>query len=193
MSTVPPNFNPYAQTGSTVSFHPSQQIGSEAEQIRRKHLSHEASIKSVGLLYGFGFVLLCLMTLINLVGVLSQAGGQAPGGIVIGLVFVLLLAAWTALVGVTAWNLRKLTPLGKILGIIVAAIGLLGFPIGTLISAYILYLLLSERGTVVFSPQYKSIIAQTPHIKYKTSIIVWVLLAVIGLLFIVGIGFAMVS
>lgn len=193
MSNVPPNFNPYAQTGSTVSFHPSQQLGSEAELIRRKHLSHEASIKSVGLLYGFGFVLLCIMTVINLVGVLTGQGGQASGAMAIGLVFVFLLAAWTGLVGATAWNLRKLTPLGKILGIIVAAIGLIGFPIGTLISAYILYLLLSEKGTVVFSPQYKSVIAQTPHIKYKTSIVVWILLALIGLLFIVGIGFALVG
>lgn len=38
---------------------------------------------------------------------------------------------------------------------------------------------------MVFSPYYKEIISQTPHIKYKTSIVVWIflglLLALLGL------------
>ena len=44
---------------------------------------------------------------------------------------------------------------------------------------YILYLLLSKEGTVVFSDHYKQVIAQTPHIQYKTSVIVWILLLLV--------------
>ena len=47
-----------------------------------------------------------------------------------------------------------------------------------LIVGYILYLMLSEKGSVVFSPAYKEIIARTPHIKYRTSLILKIALAV---------------
>ena len=51
--------------------------------------------------------------------------------------------------------------------------------LGTLIGFYMLYLLLSKKGTMVFSPEYKEIIAQTPHMKYKTSPVVWIALGLI--------------
>jgi hypothetical protein len=41
-----------------------------------------------------------------------------------------------------------------------------------LINGYILYLVFSEKGRRVFSPEYQEIIRQTPHVKYQTSIIV---------------------
>ena len=50
--------------------------------------------------------------------------------------------------------------------------------VGLLIVGYILYLLLSQKGSVVFSPAYKEIIARTPHIKYKTSLILKVVLVI---------------
>jgi hypothetical protein len=67
------------------------------------------------------------------------------------------------------------------------AIGLLGFPVGTLIAGYLLYLLWSEKGNVVFSPRYQRVMQATPHIKYKTSIIVWIFLGLLGLVVLVGI------
>ena len=36
---------------------------------------------------------------------------------------------------------------------------------------------------MVFSDEYKNIIAATPHIKYRTSIIVWIGLIIVLLLF----------
>ena len=44
----------------------------------------------------------------------------------------------------------------------------------------------SEKGNVVFSDHYKEVIAATPHVRYKTSIIVWIL--VIAFLTIMAIG-----
>jgi hypothetical protein len=38
-----------------------------------------------------------------------------------------------------------------------------------IIPGYILYLLLSAKGSMVFSPEYQTIIARTPHVKMKTS------------------------
>jgi hypothetical protein len=38
-----------------------------------------------------------------------------------------------------------------------------------LIMGYMLYLLLSKKGSMVFSPEYKLIIERTPHLRYKTS------------------------
>jgi hypothetical protein len=59
-----------------------------------------------------------------------------------------------------------------------SAIGLIGFPIGTIINGYILYLLVSKKGSTIFSPEYKEIIALTPGVKYKTSVVVWVVLGI---------------
>ena len=63
-----------------------------------------------------------------------------------------------------------------------AGFGLLGFPIGTLINAYILYLFLSKKGRTIYSPEYQEVIAATPHVKYRTSIVVWILLALVVVL-----------
>ena len=77
-------------------------------------------------------------------------------------------------------------PWAKIPAAIIAAVGLLSFSIVTFISIYILHLIFSSKGQMVFSPEYKEIIRQTPHIKYKTSKIVWVLLGIVGLLLLAG-------
>ena len=77
-----------------------------------------------------------------------------------------------------------LAPWGRIIGAVLSGIGLLGFPIGTILNGYFLYLLLGEKGSTVFSERYKRVIADTPHVKY----IPWasiVLLVILGLLIVV--------
>ena len=71
--------------------------------------------------------------------------------------------------GFIAFGLRNLKSWGRIPAALFAGIGLLAFPIGTLINGYILYLLLSAKGRMVFSAEYREIIQQTPEIKYRTS------------------------
>ncbi len=41
--------------------------------------------------------------------------------------------------------------------IALAGLGLLGFPLGTLINGYILWLMLSKKGQLVFSPEYAAV------------------------------------
>ena len=69
----------------------------------------------------------------------------------------------------------------KIPATIFSAIGLLSVPIGTLINGYILYLIYSAKGNMVFSEEYRKVIAATPNIKYKTSIIIWIFLGIVVL------------
>jgi hypothetical protein len=178
-----------------------QAVSGDAEQVRRAHLSHEASIKSVGVLYLLGsiFSLFCGAVTVftgaqSLLSPDNAHGAEAMGpfelivgGVVVGVGILLFYAGL---------SMRSLNPNGKTVAIAVACLGLVGIPIGTLISAYILYLLLSEKGKVVFSPEYKAIIAATPHIRYRTSIIVWIfliLLIAVVLLVIVGVGMSAMS
>jgi hypothetical protein len=73
----------------------------------------------------------------------------------------------------------------RVPAIILAVIGLLGFPIGTLLNAYVLWLLASRKGRMVLSAEYASIVEATPHMKYRTPIVLWILLGVIVLLVVV--------
>ena len=100
-------------------------------------------------------------------------------------VFVLALSVGQIFAAV---GLRTLASWAKIPASIIAGFGLLGVPVGTLISAYVLYLIWSEKGKMVFSPEYKDVIRQTPHIKYKTSIIVWIFLGLLVTVILFGIA-----
>ena len=83
------------------------------------------------------------------------------------------LQIWTAI------GLRQLRSWARIVSGVLSGIGLLGFPLGTLLNGYILYLLFSKKGTMVFSDEYKRVIELTPGIKYRTSIVVWIFLGLL--------------
>ncbi len=203
--------NPYEPTGSAYgsgSLHSNVDL-SQAEIIRKSHLSHEANLQSFGCLYTLGGILGIIGSLFYVaMGVFILAGGlpaqpanqnapvpntnPAAAGLVVALLGLVFLAiSIVQLLGGRA--MQTLNPRGKVLAIIISAIGLLGFPCGTLISAYLLYLLLSAKGEMVFSDHYKEIIQATPHIKYKTSIIVWIFLFLLIAVILMGIIAAVVS
>jgi hypothetical protein len=131
--------------------------------------------------------LVALATIIVGISALTGNGNAETIGVV---AFMLVLSAvqlWTAN------GLRRLQHWARIPSGILSGFGLLGFPIGTLINGYILYLLFSEKGKMVFSPAYQEVIRQTPQIKYKTSIVVWIFLGLILLLLGVGVVASVVS
>ena len=163
--------NRYAPPAATVA--DIVTVDSDAEEIRTEHVKHEASVKSVGTLYYIGGVILALSSL-GLVasGVLSQ--GTSLMFMLVALYGVFAIASL-----VLGYGLRRLAPWARIPTVIVACIGLLGFPLGTLINGYILYLVLSAKGKRIFEPDYAEIVAATPHIKYRTSIVVWIVLAIL--------------
>jgi hypothetical protein len=183
--------NPYAPSGSSygdASLDANFDL-SQAELIRKSHLSHEANIQSFGCLYTLGGIMGILIGIFYIgIGIFVMASGEnLPGsarsadvnpmvaGIITALIGLVVLAIGVAQL-FAGRSMQTLNPSGKILAIIISAIGLLGFPCGTLISGYLLYLLLSAKGEMVFSSAYKEVMQATPHIRYRTSIIVWIFL-----------------
>ena len=162
--------NPYAAPAADVddvSAHPEQ------ETVRREHINHEASIKAVGFLYYLGGAIVT-------VGALASLADAR-----VGVALLLVVTGVGQLVA--GWGVRALRPWGRILGCVLSGFGLLGFPIGTLINAYILYLFLSKKGRTVFSEDYLEVIAATPHVKYRTSIVLWIALALLAVLILLGV------
>lgn len=160
-------FNPYAAPQSQVL-----QATPQAELERMQHINTEATIKSVGLLYYLGAFALILM------GAAGLSGSNLEEGVppqLMGAIFLALGAGQ----GVVGYGLRRLRGWARIPTVIFSCIGLVGFPVGTLINAYILVKVLGKQGQFVMTPEYQEIIAATPHVKRKTSIVALVLLAVL--------------
>ena len=156
--------NPYAAPQSQVL-----QATSEDELTRRSHINTEATIKSVGILYYLGALAL---TLVGGSALASGNPGRGVDDLAIGVIILILGIGQ----GVAAYGLRRLKSWARIPAIIISCIGLLGFPVGTLINIYILVKVLGKQGQFVMTPEYQRIIAATPHVKRKTSMVTWVLL-----------------
>lgn len=166
------SFNPYQAPLVTDVAAEGQ---SSAELLRRKYLSHEASVQSVGALYLVGGLGLGLLGFAFIATPLAASGRVEPTAV--------LMLFGGILQIVLAWGLWKLRSAIRIPVVLVSVLGLLAFPIGTLINAYILWLILSRKGQMVFSEEYRQVIQQTPHIKYRTSLLSWlVLILFLGLL-----------
>jgi hypothetical protein len=160
----------------------------EAERIRREHISHEVSVKSIGLLYYLATFFLGLAS-IGFAFALVNAE-EIPG--LEGAEYMLpIFVVFAIIYGVVGYGIRSLASWSKIPVIFLSALSLLSIPIGTLIGGYILYLVLCAKGKVVLSPQYKEIIRQTPHVKYKTPLSSWI--ALFGLVLILVVLFVVIA
>jgi hypothetical protein len=159
------------------SYNPVQPLNPAAEEIRSKHLNHEASVKSIGVLYFIGAFLVILASFGILLDPKTPPGGKVAAISIVG------LGVFQFWVGKEIRALKSWVrvPVGVLSGI-----GLVAFPLGTVINGYILYLVFCKKGSTVFSPEYQQVIAATPYIKYKTHIIVWILLAILIGAFVLG-------
>lgn len=169
--------NPYAPPQSSIT-PPSLPSGGDDEAIRKKHLNQEATIKSVGTLYYLGFFALCGAAFASFNGLIEKEVNPWVMGSIYGVLGILQF--------LVAYGLRRLKPWSRWPAVAFSCLGLLAFPVGTLINGVILANLLGAKGKLVFSDDYKRITAATPHIKYKSSILV-ILLAVILLLVLIAI------
>jgi hypothetical protein len=145
-----------------------------ADEVRNQYLKHEASVKSIGLLYYLGGGGLLLMGIVAIFVGPSDASDSVRQP--------LMAAVFLGLSVIQFWvgtGVRRLKRWARVPSGILSGIGLLGFPVGTLVNAYILYLIFCRKGKMVFSVEYRAIIEQTPHIKYRTSIVVWILLGLV--------------
>jgi hypothetical protein len=149
-------------------------------EVRQEHIRYEAIIKSVGILYYLG-ALLFFFSAVG--GFFTDQENTLPVRVVVA-VFLAGMGIIQIFVGT---GLRRLDARARVPAIILSCIGLLGFPIGTLINGYILCVILSRKGAAVFTDEYKNIISATPEVKYKTSKAAWIVLCLllVVLLFII--------
>lgn len=173
--------NPYQAPASLEAELDLALLAGDPEGLRQTYLKHEASVRSVGTLYyvgAWGWGLLTLPTLLRLGALGDHSGDVASMALLIGqtLITFVIPATLATLLYFSARGLKRLAPWGRVTGIIGSVVSLVGFPIGTIVGAYALYLLLSMKGKMVFSPEYEEAIAATPHLKCKTSVWVWVIL-----------------
>jgi hypothetical protein len=171
--TTNPYAPPKAQVEDVVPF------AGEADAIRREHIKTEASIRSVGILYYIGGGALIIAAIFMSLGLAGrQIPGFAPG--LAGLLSVFFLAFGVASIFVGR-GLRDLRPWARITAIVLTILGLIRPSAGIIINIYILYLLFSKKGRRIFESDYPDIVAATPDVKYKTSVIIWILLGIIVL------------
>jgi hypothetical protein len=160
-----------------------ESASSAVEEMRKMHLKHEASVQSIGFLYYLGGAGVLLAGIIAVMGATGSRGGvDAFAGLFVAVILI-VLGVGQIWVGT---GLRRLRRWARIPTGILSGIGLLGFPVGTIINAYVLYLVFCQKGQIVFSDEYRAVIEQTPHIKYRTSIVVWILLGLVVAL--IGLG-----
>ena len=159
--------NPYAAPQSQVLHTTSQD-----ELIRQEHINTEGTMKSVGTLFYLGAFFLILYGLILVGAGLSAMKDGSWVAVIIGVV-VLALGIGQ---GRVAYGLSRLKSWARTPTIIIASLGLLGFPVGTLINIYILVKITGQKGQFIFTPEYQRIVAATPHVKRKTPVVAWVLL-----------------
>lgn len=152
-----------------------------AEQLRKAHLSREASVQQIGFLY------VLMGVVFALAGLFLVCSGKSEG-LLLGVV-ALGSAALQIAIGM---GLNKLRPWSRIAAGLVSGYFLLpGFlrlisvlpqraagqepplePFRIVFHVFVLYLLFSKKGSTVFSEPYRRAVAATPHIKYRLPILV---------------------
>jgi hypothetical protein len=166
-----------------LALHESEVDHRDAAVVRREHLNTEATIRSLGRLYLIGGGASALIGLwLAVVGLLEIGRGawsDTAASVFIGM-------GWGLFGALQLWigiGLRRLRPNVRVPACIISGIGMLGFPMGTLINGYFLYILRSAKGRRVLDGEYSAVMEATPDIRYRTPRIVWVLFAFVLLLF----------
>ncbi len=148
--------------------------GNSPETIRYRCLKHETHLKQLGRLNQFLGLFFALGAVIALFTPMGKDFSS------VGLALILSVPAAAYLI----WGgmLARLDSRIRLPLTLLALVELLGFPLGTIKGLFLLYLLHSPEGKYLFTPEYKSVMAATPQIKYRTS---KVLLVVLGILVVV--------
>lgn len=175
----------------------------EAEVIRLAHLDHEAFIKAVGYVH---YLVACVwfgmfvMAFRDMTG-LAEPGPRSDAGKHVAIVLSIVTFLATAITFAfgrglirfrswARWTLIVLILTCLIVGFLTvsiesirtgSAVGFLALLGGSLIPLSVLYWLMCPKGSMVFSPRYREIVAETSHLVRHSSCAL-IILGVIGLL-----------
>ena len=116
----------------------------------------------------------------------SLLGGQATAMLAGGRLSLAAMLVAGCLVAACGLGLRQLRPWARVVATLCSLVGLLGFPWATLLSAYFLFLLLSRKGSTVFSADYQTVIAHTPEMEGRTPRMVITLGLLVLILYLVA-------
>lgn len=207
-STFPESYNPFEAPAAGPVATLAGPVGTDVELIRRRYLGREASIRSIGMLsyiVAFFTTLVALGYLAMAIYIIASPPPQFQDqpinpGIFLGIAGMVALV-FAAIFGAVGFGLRRLQTWARWVVIVLGSLSLLymlgvcGFmialdpTIGGIVAAvqvipaaitgYILYLMASAKGGVVFSPSYREVVRQTPHIRYKASLFVKILLGLL--------------
>jgi hypothetical protein len=200
--------NPYAPPTALIGeFEPIDASDlARSEEVRRTYLRHEASVRSLGTIhYGAAFLFfIAAFSVFSLLAVRTPPRDEEILALAIGMGISLLLGVWNLALGsglqgmrpwarsietiLAAFAMGDLIISAVALGIAfendvasriagVAACLLLG-----LIPGYVMFLLRTRRGRMVFSREYADVIERTPHIRAPMGRGLLIALAVIVLL-----------
>ncbi len=132
---------------------------SPAEKLRKEHIGRESTIITLGYIFVYsGFALAGTTALGKAVFKLDSL----PIGPALWIFISLAYFAALTIVGYGLTNLKSWVPIPAA---IVAILSLYNVPFGTIVGAYMLWLVFSKKGRVIFSPEYAAIVAATPHIE----------------------------
>lgn len=168
--------NPYEFTdsGSGTTAH------GPLESFRREHLFHETSIQSIGVTHGaVGLVGLIVSLSLFSAAIQEWIAGSGKWNAPLSFVVAVLIGAFSIFQIRVARAINRLEPWSRTASTFISAMGLLLFPIGTLLGGYFLYLLRSKKGETVFSEVYRVTIRLTPDVRYRTPVYLWVVFVIL--------------
>ena len=128
--------------------------GQDAESVRLQYLRHEVTVKSIGTLF-------LVAAVYSIVAITIDEGRSRLD--------IALLAALAVVGLVLGLGLRRLDLRSRVPSAVLCGFGLLFVPVGTLANAYLIYLLLCDKGRVVFSAEYRAVIESTPQMRTRAS------------------------
>lgn len=158
----------------------------EMERTRKYFLINESSVKGIGCLFVFAGILIIISILFlsfpNIMRLSGPVGERFDQNVLLPEVAVangrIVLFLGGLHIGI-GWALIKLRNCARIIAGIFAIPGLVGIPIGTLISGYIIYSLFSKKAKYVCSIDYKKVISETPDIKCPIPIMIIIIIGIL--------------
>lgn len=136
-----------------------------AEVIRKEHISSEKNLQTIGFLMLIGGFFTALFGVIFLVSALQIEREPEDKAAAIGMSLFYLL--WGGFSIQVARGLRRFKNRSRVWACVLMLPGIIS-PVTWLF----LYCLMNKKGKFVCTPEYARIIEQTPHVQYKTSVVV---------------------